>query len=141
MPLQLGIGIQLHHKFESRFLIGSLHKHVFCTPYKKDLKYEICTAVHQGIKISGLSESNLTKPTHLIHHVADIADRNPKTLDGRNTFHSMSIIYSVTLAASSSFAIPRLEDVSTKDLIRLTETEQEILPPSRRTLRLKFFRS
>ena len=76
-----------------------------------------------------------------MHHVADVADHNPKTLDGRNTFHAMSIIYSVTLAASSSFAIRRLEDVSTKDLIRLTETEQEILPPSRRTLRLKFFRS
>ena len=77
-----------------------------------------------------------------MHHVADVADHNPKTLDGRNTFHAMSIIYSVTLAASSYFAIPRcLEDVSTKDLIRLTETEQEILLPGRRTLRLKFFRS
>ncbi len=27
-PLQLGLGVQLHHHFGSRFLIGTLHQHV-----------------------------------------------------------------------------------------------------------------
>ena len=29
-PLQLGLAVQMHHHFESRFLIDSLHRHGFC---------------------------------------------------------------------------------------------------------------
>ena len=53
--------------------------------------------------------------------------------------HSMGwVLYAVTPAVSSSLTIPRLEDVSTEDLIRLTEIEQKILPSSRKPLKLKF---
>ena len=70
--------------------------------------------MHQGTKIPGVSESSSAEPTHFMHHVADNADHNSRTLDGRNTFHGIGIIYSVTPAVSSSLTIPRLEDVSTK---------------------------
>lgn len=33
--LQLGLGIQLHHHFASKFLIDTLHKHDFCCSYKE----------------------------------------------------------------------------------------------------------
>ena len=49
----------------------------------------------------------------------------------------MCIIYSVTLAVSSSLTIQRLEDVSTEDLIKLTEIERQILPSTRKPLKLK----
>ena len=32
-PLQVGLGVQLHHHFASRFLIDTLHKHGFCCSY------------------------------------------------------------------------------------------------------------
>ena len=32
-PLQLGLGVQLHHHFGSRFLIDTLHQHGFCCSY------------------------------------------------------------------------------------------------------------
>ncbi len=32
-PLQLGLGVQLHYQFGSRFLIDSLHEHGFCSSY------------------------------------------------------------------------------------------------------------
>ena len=94
--------------------------------------------MQQGTKIPGVSESISAEPTHFMHHVADNVNHNPRTLDGRNTFHGMGIICSVTPAISSSFTIPRLEDVSTEDLIRLTEIERKILPSSRKLLKLKF---
>ena len=136
VPFQLGI--QMHHHFGSRFLIDSLNKHGFCVSYSEVLKYERCAVVHQGTKIPGVSESSSAEPTHFMHHVADNADHNSRTLDGRNTFHGMGIICSVTPAVSSSLTIPRLEDVSTEDLIRLTKIERKILPSSRKPLKLKF---
>ena len=59
-----------------------------------------------------------------MYHVADNADHNPRTLDGRNIFYGIVIICSVTPAFSSSFAIPCLEDMSTEDLIIPTEMQQ-----------------
>ena len=93
--------------------------------------------MHQGTKIPVVSESSSAKPTHFMRHVADV-DHNSRTLDGRDTFHEMGIICSVATAVPSSFTIPRLEDVSTEDLIRLTEIERKILASSRKSLKLKF---
>ena len=89
-------------------------------------------------KIPGVSQSSSAVPTRFIPHLADNANRNSKTLDGRNSFHVMGVIHSVTPAVSSSFTIPRLQDVSTEDLIRLTEIEQKILPSSRKPQELIF---
>ena len=51
--------------------------------------------------------------------------------------HSMGwVLYAVTPAVSSSLTIPRLEDVSTEDLVRLTEIERKILPSSRKPLKV-----
>ena len=47
VPLQLGLGIQMHQHFGSRFLIECLKKHEFCVSYSKVLKYERCAAVYQ----------------------------------------------------------------------------------------------
>ena len=38
VPLQLGLAIQMHQHFRSRFLIDSLKKHAFCVSYIEDLK-------------------------------------------------------------------------------------------------------
>ena len=34
-PLQLGLGVQMHYHFASRFLIDSLHHHNVCCPYEE----------------------------------------------------------------------------------------------------------
>ena len=138
VPLHLGLGIQMHQHFVSRFLTDLLNKYGFCVSYNEALKYERCAAVHQGTNISGVSEARSAKPRHLMHHVVDNADHNSRTLDGRNTFHGMGIIGSVKPAVLSSLTIARLEDVSIEYLIRITETERKILPSSRKPLKLKF---
>ena len=113
VPLQIGIGIGMHQHFASRFLIDWLNKHGFFVSYSKVLKYEHLAAVHQGTKIPGVSESSSAEPTHFRQHVVNSADHNYRTLDGRNTFHGMGIIYSVTRAVFSSSTIPSLKHVST----------------------------
>ena len=74
VPLQIGLGIQMHHDFGSKFLIDSLNKHGFCVSYSEIFKYERCAAVHQGTKIPGMSESSSAEPTQahtLIYAVLD----------------------------------------------------------------------
>lgn len=39
-PLQIGLGVQLHHHFGSRFLIDCLNKHGFCSSYAEVTKFE-----------------------------------------------------------------------------------------------------
>ena len=39
-PLQLGLGIQMHHHFASRFLIDTLYAHGFTCSYGEVMKYE-----------------------------------------------------------------------------------------------------
>ena len=85
-----------------------------------------------------MSEYSSADPTHFVHHVVGNSDHSSRTLDGRNTFHGMGIICSVTPAVSSFLTIPRLENVSTEDLIKVTKIERKILPSSRKLLKLKF---
>lgn len=70
----------------SRFLTDSLNKHGFCVPYKKFFKYERCAALLQGTKMPSFSESSSAEPIFFMYHVADNANHNPRTLDGRNIF-------------------------------------------------------
>ena len=72
------------------------------------------------------------------YHVADNANHNSRIFDCRNTFHGIGIISFVTTAVSFSLTIPRLEDVSTEDLIRLAEIERKILQSSGKPLKLNF---
>lgn len=52
-PLHLGLGIQMHHHFGSKFLIDSLHAHGFCSSYATVLQYERNAAVAQGTDLPG----------------------------------------------------------------------------------------
>ena len=122
MPLQLGLGIQMHQYFQSRFIIDPLKKHGFCVLDSKVLKYEYCAAVHQVTKIPGLPESSSAEPTHCMHHVEN-ANHNSWALVGHNTFHGMGIICYVTPVVSSSFPILRLEDVSISIVLDLLRSE------------------
>ena len=40
-PLQLGLGIQMHHHFASRFLVDTLHEHGFACSHVDVMKYDV----------------------------------------------------------------------------------------------------
>ena len=108
-PLQLGLGVQLHHSFASRFLIDTLYNLGLCISYSEVHKFETSAAAAQGIDIPGYEDGNF------IQYVADNVDHNVRTLDGSDTFHGMGIIAGVTPGTKSRDPIPRL-DVSIDDL-------------------------
>ena len=108
-PLQLGLGVQLHHHFSSRFLIDSLNTYGFCCSYSEVQRFERNASVCQGTDIPNLT------PDQVVQYVADNVDHNIITIDGRNTFHGMGMIATITPATSTSYHIPRVT-VPTKDI-------------------------
>lgn len=113
-PLQIGIAIQMHHHFRSRFLIDTLHKFGFSSSYAEVQKFERNAAVLQGCDLKHLLNDNSQ-----ILCAADNVDHNVRTLDGNNTFHGMGMIASIKLPSKNSTKI-----------LRRTVTNQEILKAS-----------
>ena len=118
-PLQVGLAIQLHHHFASRFLIVSLCRHKFCCSYQEVQRFEKNAAVDQGTDIL-LSLSNHT--SEFVQYVADNVDHNIRTLDRNDTFHGMGIIATVTPTKHSQL-VPRAkvdpDDISTTGHIQI----------------------
>ena len=115
-PLQVGLSIQLHHHFASRFLIDSLCRHGVCCSYQEVQRFGKNTAVDQGTDI----------PNHtseFVQYVADNVDHNIRTLDGNDTFHDMGIIASVTPGTKHSQLVTRgkvnPDDISTTGQIQI----------------------
>ena len=100
-PLQIGLAVQMHHHFASRFLIDSLNHHGFCASYMEVKKFETNAAASQGTDIDGFQNG------HFLQFVADNVDHNVRTLDGFNTFHGMGIIATTTPGIKITKPVPR----------------------------------
>ena len=90
-PLQVGLGVQLHHHYRSRHLVDVLNRLGFCSSYNEILKFErnACKSASKTI------ESNICQES-VLHFVADNADHSTCTLNGDNTMHGMGIIAALT---------------------------------------------
>jgi len=99
-PLQVGLGVQLHHQYASRFLIDTLHQHGFCCSYNEVHQYEQNAALNCGTDIPNYS-------SQFIQYVADNVDHNIKTLDGNDTFHGMGMIATITPGIKKSTPLCR----------------------------------
>ena len=82
--LQLGLGVQMHHHFSSRFLIETLNSLGFCCSYTDVKNFERSAAMQQGTDLSGYDDNS-----QCVQYVADNADHNSRTLDGLGTFPGM----------------------------------------------------
>ena len=60
--------------------------------------------------------------------IADNADHNMQTIDGKNTFHGMGIIVAVTPIVDSTIVVKRNTKVSSEELVKLASIKQVILP-------------
>ena len=100
-PLQLGLAVQMHHHFASRFLVDTLSSHGFCSSYTTVQKYARSAAATQGTDIPGYT------PGKFVQYVADNVDHNTRTLDGRGTFHGMGIIATITPGTRTCKTVPK----------------------------------
>ncbi len=101
--------MQLHHHFSSRFWIDSLNSHAFCSSYSEIQHFEQSALVCQCTDIPSLT------PSHFVQYAAVNVDHNIITIDGKNTFHGMGIIATVTQGTKSKCDIPRIT-VPTEDI-------------------------
>ena len=93
-PLQLGLGVQMHRQFGSKFLIDSFY------------------GIYGSAALSGVGIPGSTNNDHFMRAIADNVDHNARTIDGKNTFHGMGIIFSVTPKVKTSNIIPRITNDS-----------------------------
>lgn len=107
-PLQIGLGVQLHHHYASRFLVDSLHHQGFCCSYQQVQEFEWSAALSHGTDIPNFTNQ-------FVQYVADNVDHNIRTLDGYNTFHGMGMIATITPGIESIHHIPKIK-VSYRDL-------------------------
>ncbi len=121
-PLQVGLGVQLHHHFASKFLIDSLNHHGFCSSYSEVQKFIRSAAVTHGTDIPGYI------PGHFVQYVADNVDHNIRTVDGKNTFHGMGIIATITPGTRNEQHIPRLS-VTAEDIAAIGTVNIENFVP------------
>ena len=89
-PLQLSLGVQMHHHFASYFLVDTLSEHEFSCSYAEVQRYERSAAVAHGTHTTTYSEENF------IQFIADNVYHNIATLDGTGAFHGMGIIATIT---------------------------------------------
>lgn len=109
VPLQIGLAVQLHHNFASRFLIDSLHSLGFCSSYHEVQKFSQNAAVDQATNIPSFSEE-------FLQYSADNADHNSRTLDGKDTFHGMGMVAAVTPGTSHSHPVPRRKSIDPTEI-------------------------
>lgn len=115
-PLQIGLAVQLHHMFRSRFLIENVSSMGFCSSYSEIKKFESAVVATNQDTPHALDQS------HFLQFVADNVDQNIDTIDGNNTFHGMGIMACATHSKQTSpKEIPRFE-VTTEDLISIGHT-------------------
>ena len=99
-PLQIGLGVQMHNQFSSRFLIDTLSSLGFCSSYTEVQRYEKNAAVTPASAASPDS-------CQFVQYVADNVDHNVQTLDGSGTVHAMGMISVTTPAVDPVTVIPR----------------------------------
>ena len=68
-PLQIGLGVQMHHHFASKFLINSLHSHGYCSSYSEIQLFEWSAAAQQGTELPINTNS-------FVQYMADNVDHN-----------------------------------------------------------------
>jgi hypothetical protein len=108
-PLLIGLGVQMHHHFQSKFLVDSLHQHGFSCSYSEVKMFERSASVAQGTQIPNLT------PNTFVQYSGDNVDHNVRSLDGKGTFHGMGIIAMVTPGTKSGRRIPRVQ-VTSEDI-------------------------
>ena len=103
-PLQLGLCVQMHHLFRSRFLIDSLSAMGYCSSYSEVQTFENNAAAAIAPDMLG-GDIDILEMALLF--AADNVDHNIVTLDGKGTFHGMGMIAAITPGKQVSRTIQR----------------------------------
>ncbi len=130
-PLQIGLGVQMHHHFGSKVLIETLNSLGFCSSYHEVQRFEQSAAVSQGIQIESSNEQ-------FVQFIGDNVDHNTGTIDGLNTFHGMGIIAAITPGKEQRHTIPRIHTTG-EDIIAVGKNDITFYKQSTNKMESMFF--
>ena len=103
-PLQLGLVVQMHQHYRSRFLIDSLSAMGYCSSYSEVQRFEENAASTVAPDVLGGQAA--IEDTMLLF-AADNVDHNIATLDGKGMFHGMGLIAAATPGKQVCYTISR----------------------------------
>ena len=94
-PFYIGLAVPLYHNFGSKQLIETLYSHGLCASYGEVRRYLTSIFHHEMEKLhDDVHDSDGIIPIRegvgLIQEGADNIDINTETIDGKNTFNSMT---------------------------------------------------
>ncbi len=130
-PLRIGLGVQLHHHFGSRFLVDTLHNVGFSISYAEVQRFERSAAVSNGVDLPLRTEGGM------IQLVADNVDHNLVKLEGKKTFHAMGIIATVTPEVTCKRYIAK-KNVSAAEIAAISKIEINFYKNNKRKNSLKY---
>ncbi len=121
-PLQVGLAVQLHHLYRSRFLIDTLYHMGYSSSYSEIQRFEKNAAEYTTPNMLG---NNLDVVNTALIFAADNVDHNILTIDGKGTFHGMGIIAALTPGQRNVHSIPRnkIQKLSIAENIKVTIIE------------------
>ena len=108
-PLEIGLAVQIHHCFGSKFLVDTLFSLGFSSSCNEVLTYEMNCALFENSIQCDASQ-------HFTQYMAENIDHNTATLDGLDTFHGMCIIAAVTPAVNNKLLVIRRTDITLEEL-------------------------
>ena len=92
-PLQLGLSVQIHHLYRSKFIVDTLCEMGFCSSYGKVLRFEKNAA--NCVAPNMLGENIDVEDTTLLFS-GDNVDHSILMIDGKGTFHGIGMIAALT---------------------------------------------
>lgn len=90
--LKIGLAIQMHHLYRSRFIFDILNQMWFSSSYGKVLRFEKNVTDTVAVDILG---DGLDSEDKSVLFAGDNVDRNILTIDGKCTFHGTGMIASL----------------------------------------------
>ena len=112
-PVQLGLAVTMHHHFQSRYLNDLLASFGFAESYGQAEGFEKSAALLQSSAI-------IKAGTSFCQFLADNADDNPDTLDGKNSVHAMGIIAAITPGIMNNQITIKKQNPTTAQLLSLS---------------------
>ena len=118
-PLQLGVAVQMHHLYRSRFLIDSLLIMGVASSYPEVQRFKMNAACSLAPDVlcgdmDILGQSLLFAGDNVDHYII--------TLDGKGTYHGMRMIAAITPGKQVSHGIPRQKTADLK-LVEMTKID------------------
>ena len=119
-PLQIGLAVQGHHLYRSRFLVDTLHNMGYCSSYAEVQRFEKNAA--DCVASESIVPENIDLLESTLLFAADNVDHNIITLDGKGTFHGMGMIATLTPGQKANRMIPR-HNISQLNITEKTRIE------------------